>query len=253
MKWVLAHTVDACDCSLPDSTYGTPALPALITSTTSEAGTSTALHTCTLVTGYSASMAAARHVSTCLVWLVLLALLAGCVSAVIASAVTEDPQAALNHTAAMARLGTTTITCSSASRNSCAGVDLYLCNEVNSTTWGNHPDSVAWANATLIIVHSSSPTASPSPAEAGNLTGSNSSAATPAHVGRGAALGQASGLPAGIGPTSPKMLTKPNSPPEAGCFCFDLYDPVCGVDGITYGNSCMASCAGITEFRQGGC
>ena len=32
-----------------------------------------------------------------------------------------------------------------------------------------------------------------------------------------------------------------------------IYAPVCGSDGITYGNSCQAECENITEFYEGEC
>ena len=33
--------------------------------------------------------------------------------------------------------------------------------------------------------------------------------------------------------------------------CLDVYDPVCGVDGITYGNGCVANCQ-IVEIKHDG-
>ncbi|SMD36758.1 Kazal-type serine protease inhibitor domain-containing protein [Reichenbachiella faecimaris] len=40
---------------------------------------------------------------------------------------------------------------------------------------------------------------------------------------------------------------------KANCTCSTNYDPVCGCNGITYGNSCMAECASITEYEKGEC
>ena len=37
------------------------------------------------------------------------------------------------------------------------------------------------------------------------------------------------------------------------CVCTMQYDPVCGCDGITYGNACMAGCVGIKIIAKGPC
>jgi heat shock protein HslJ len=37
------------------------------------------------------------------------------------------------------------------------------------------------------------------------------------------------------------------------CICTEQYEPVCGCNDKTYGNACMAECAGIKTYTKGEC
>ena len=39
----------------------------------------------------------------------------------------------------------------------------------------------------------------------------------------------------------------------ADCACTMQYDPVCGCDNKQYGNSCLATCAGVKNWTKGEC
>ncbi len=40
---------------------------------------------------------------------------------------------------------------------------------------------------------------------------------------------------------------------KENCMCTKQYDPVCGCNQKTYGNSCEAECNGITNYTKGPC
>ncbi len=41
--------------------------------------------------------------------------------------------------------------------------------------------------------------------------------------------------------------------PTADVGCFQVYDPVCGCNDVTYGNECEATVAGVPSFTPGEC
>jgi hypothetical protein len=40
---------------------------------------------------------------------------------------------------------------------------------------------------------------------------------------------------------------------NSDCICTMHYAPVCGCNDKTYGNACVAECAGITNYTEGTC
>jgi hypothetical protein len=58
-------------------------------------------------------------------------------------------------------------------------------------------------------------------------------------------------------------VQKPNAREIAECIdpskinedviCYTLFDPVCGCDGKTYSNDCVARNSGVTSFKKGEC
>lgn len=41
--------------------------------------------------------------------------------------------------------------------------------------------------------------------------------------------------------------------PQRNCICTQVWQPVCGKDGKTYGNICKANCANVSVVKRGVC
>lgn len=52
---------------------------------------------------------------------------------------------------------------------------------------------------------------------------------------------------------SPTLEDESPTQEDEGCVCPLIFDPVCGSDGVTYSNSCVAGCEGIFSFTTGDC
>jgi hypothetical protein len=191
--------------------------------------------------------AKANHLNPPLVKLVELALLACLLATPLQASHAAEEKNGSNDT----QQSTTTITCNASSQNASAAVDVYLCDvatvSVSAATNGSQAADTVWKNATVVVVHPSGSLAAIPNLPERSVVNSTTS---PGQIGKGAIEGRGTG----VLPKPSKIPAAPASPaPDAGCFCFDLYDPVCGSNDKTYGNSCEASCDGISTYRQGEC
>lgn len=53
--------------------------------------------------------------------------------------------------------------------------------------------------------------------------------------------------------SEPTTISPTPTLPDPDIYCAELYQPVCGQDGITYSNSCEANLAGMDIISEGEC
>ena len=53
--------------------------------------------------------------------------------------------------------------------------------------------------------------------------------------------------------TAPPIIPGCQGQPLDDCFCPTYYEPVCGCNGQTYSNSCVAGCDGVRSYTPGAC
>ena len=51
----------------------------------------------------------------------------------------------------------------------------------------------------------------------------------------------------------PLFANQATPKPKPNCVCISTWQPVCGKDGKTYSNSCVADCANVEVLRKGDC
>ena len=80
-----------------------------------------------------------------------------------------------------------------------------------------------------------------------DITSGTGGAGTGGHTGAGGS--GAGGKVAGTGGAT----GTPDAGVDRGCICPTVIAPVCGSDGMTYNNTCLAGCAGVTVSHTGAC